>query len=272
MQSVLSVSKKLIHILALAGSILATPMARANDIDPDVNRVADNAPDAQRCKPIPQPECNAKRQRALEKSCVNAAEFNTLVANNDTPICDYEDEPMSRLTGWCPCGCFEASTNLLVVPFGTDEAVWETAQDLYRDRKSSNVVSLSEHATIAAPELAIKGIRRSTFGTEEEALYVFKTESGRTLKLTRNHGVLKGDGAMVAAHELAVGDALVTSSGERVAITAITRERTADPVYNFLVETESEQEHTLIAEGFIVGDLAWQNNLVNQLGSIVVRQ
>lgn len=261
-----------VHIGIVIGSLGPSWMAKANDIDPNINRILSDAPDAARCKPIPQEECNTKRQRALDKSCVNQAEFNTLLAANDTPVCDYEEAPADRLTAWCPCGCFEENTNILALLKGEDTPTWIKVSDLYSARKTSQVVTLDGESTIESPLFAARRIAKSTKGEETEALYVLRAANGRTLKLTRNHGVLRGDGVMVKAHELVAGDALVTTSGEKVAITTIDREMTAGEVYNFLADTRVDAEHTLVAEGFVVGDLAWQNSLSNQLGSILLRK
>ena len=55
-----------------------------------------------------------------------------------------------------------------------------------------------------------------------------------------------------------------------VGITEIKREHTSEEVINFLTVGKSLRSHMLIAEGVVVGDLAWQNDLVAALDRVVM--
>ncbi|WP_437659801.1 Hint domain-containing protein [Sorangium sp. So ce1182] len=262
------------HIaLALTAYLGTAAPALANDIPDAVNRINSNAPEAARCKPMPKEECASKLERALERSCINWIEHETLKAQDDTPLCDYEvTDPMGRLIGWCPCSCFAADTQILSLNTTHNEASYtsvEVLHDMWRDRRAA---SLADDATLNDTTLVYRPIVKVTKGPEEEPLVQLQAANGSLLKLTRNHTLLLGTGMMVKAIDAKEGDELVKVDGTAVPVISVSRVPTSDLVYNFLVQGNSLSSHTLVAEGFVVGDLAWENSLATESGQIAVRR
>jgi len=98
----------------------------------------------------------------------------------------------------------------------------------------------------------------------------------RFLNRLRNRG-LSGDGfrfdsgKIVEATLVDTRMSFVGLDGRPVAITAITREKAVDEVFNFETTGETQLGHIIVAEGVLVGDLKLQNE-VEEEGSIGLRR
>lgn len=266
------------YLKSLLKTVMPFAFAMSNiafgEIPSDINRIETAANEAARCHNVSNEVCTKKRDKALKKECINEKEFNTLKDNNDYPLCDYDFEDLDMLSGWCPCGCFEESVEISVAEKGIGIREEITAKQLRENYKKYDVFSLGDDATLDSVYLETRGIKKVTYGVEKPKLVILNMENSKTLKLTEKHGVLLSDGRMIKAIDVKVGDKLVTDNGEFIPVSNITREHTSALVYNFATaEPDSNRvSHTLIAEGFVVGDLVWQNNLETELGKIAVRQ
>ncbi|KAB8032268.1 Hint domain-containing protein [Fluviispira multicolorata] len=101
---------------------------------------------------------------------------------------------------------------------------------------------------------------------------VFKTNNNLRLAVTSEHAILLADGRMIAAKNVKLTDQLVLANGNPIGIKSIESLKTNKNVLNVLTTGNSNIEHTVFAEGLIVGDLAWQNNLQKQLNAIAIRK
>jgi hypothetical protein len=159
----------------------------------------------------------------------------------------------------CECGCFPAETRIL-----TAEGYMPIADLLA-------AVSQEDHRLIIpTPE----GLNPSpmldasffTVGDESQPLIRIVAENGRSITLTEIHPVPIWTGteqAMVQAVSLYTGDTIYNADGSHVRIAKIERLSNKAPikVYNVNTKAEGGDNHTLIAEGLMIGDLAWQNQL-----------
>ncbi|WP_164018565.1 Hint domain-containing protein [Pyxidicoccus trucidator] len=108
-----------------------------------------------------------------------------------------------------------------------------------------------------------------TKGTESQPLVRLKAGKGRGVLVTNRHPMVSRTRGVVAAGELAAGDVLLTRDGE-AALTAVERVPYKGQVYNLTLGTDAElvdvgaKEHTLIANGFVVGDARMQTDLERQ--------
>ncbi|RKH59013.1 hypothetical protein D7V93_15725 [Corallococcus llansteffanensis] len=108
-----------------------------------------------------------------------------------------------------------------------------------------------------------------TKGTESQPLVRLKAGKGQDVLVTQKHPMVSANRGVVAAEALAVGDVLVTKSGEAT-LASVERVPYTGQVYNLTLGTDTEllnvgaQEHTLIANGFVVGDARMQTDLERQ--------
>lgn len=273
--------KSLLTILFLISSFasFAADINRqnSNDIPPHINRIKGrDAPKENRCpnQNIPPEICIARRDKALKRSCINQQEFNSLVEYDDVPVCDYDEPtPMYRLIGQCPCGCLPEDANILVSFKGDRSQEYLPAKELYENSSLYNLWTLSDSSTLANIDLTTRPIGKKTTGHEARDLYTFHTEKG-SLTVTRKHGILLSTGHMIYAMDVTTNHKLVAVDGEAVQIHSIEKTRPEGRVYNFKSATPdyNKVSHTMVVDDFIIGDLAWQNNLETALGEIAVRQ
>lgn len=211
--------------------------------------------------------CNDERAYGLKSGCINQEEFDSLVKYNAYPVCDRKD----LLKGWCTCGCFQANTRIYSVN-PNESTGYQTILKILSDKHNYKVFSLSSDATLSSITTKPLKILSTTSGPEKTPLIVFITANEQRLAVTTKHAILLADGRMVAAKDVKITDLLVQANGTPVAIKSIESERVTDNVLNILTDGNTNIEHTLFAEGLIVGDLSWQNNLKNMLNAVAIRQ
>ncbi|MDY7232920.1 hypothetical protein [Hyalangium rubrum] len=208
--------------------------------------------------------CNGELDYAYLIGLITVDAYNWGRANGYYPVIDRYD----TIQAICKCGCFEAETSILT----QDErgaALWTKAKDI---KSGMSLMSLNEGVSLSSPSMSIKPLKALTRGKEGPALHVFKLDNGHILKVTQHHGMLLSDGRVVAAHSVDVGAEFVALDGSLVKVTGLDFEFTQDEVFNFEVGASDKSGHFIAAEGVLVGDLAWQNQLAREVGSIAVRK
>lgn len=218
-----------------------------------------------RCaRPISAEECKGELDYGLDQGLITIDAYNWGLTNGYYPVIGRRN----TVDAVCKCGCFEASTRILTQD-AEGFSAWIAAKDI---TKETTLFALNETATLSRPSFNTKSILASTKGAEHPALYVFELDNGNTLKVTQNHGMLLSDGRVVEARTLDTGAEFVALDGSRVRVTNLRFEHTQEDVYNFEVESQFSAGHIIAAEGVLVGDMAWQNQLGRELGSIAVRR
>ncbi|MDQ3230527.1 MAG: Hint domain-containing protein [Pseudobdellovibrionaceae bacterium] len=172
----------------------------------------------------------------------------------------------------CICGCFAPDTKIDVFYKSTGHMDQIRAAELVRAKDVFDLSSLTSDASLSSLAFNASPIKGVSYGPTASPLLVIQTSDKRTLKLTTEHGVLLNSGIMVTALELKAGDSLITRDGSTVVITQIETESYTGSVYNVETSGQLDQEHIIVAEGILVGDLAWQNKLKDQLGAVAIRK
>ncbi|OJH36461.1 hypothetical protein [Cystobacter ferrugineus] len=208
--------------------------------------------------------CQAELAYGLSINLITLAAYNWGLANGYYPVIDRHN----NIGAVCKCGCFEANA-LILTRDEQGTTAWVPAKDI---KTSTTLFALNEAATLSRPTFDAKSIKSATRGEEKPALYAFELDNDRTLKVTQNHGMLLSDGRVVEARTLGVGAEFVALDGSTVRVRDLRFEHTAEDVYNFEVSAQDPAGHIIAAEGVLVGDLAWQNQLSRELGSIAVRR
>ncbi|ACY18733.1 hypothetical protein [Haliangium ochraceum] len=168
----------------------------------------------------------------------------------------------------CPVGCFEENTSLLTLDDDGSQT-WTAAKDVTMEHQ---LLSLGADAPLSEPGLESHAIARRVYGDEALDLYVFTLSNGHKLRVTQQHAMVLADGKVIEAQAVVAGDLFLGMDGSAVMVEEITREATDADVYNFSVAADTLQEHVIVAEGVLVGDLTWQNTLANEKDSIELRR
>lgn len=209
-------------------------------------------------------QCQEELAYGLSINLITLEAYNWGLANGYYPVIDRNNV----IGAICKCGCFEANS-LILTQDEQGTTAWVPAKDI---KTSTTLFALNEAATLSQPTFDVKSIKAATRGEEKPALYAFELDNGRTLKVTQNHGMLLSNGRVVEARTLGVGAEFVALDGSTVRVRDLRFEHTAEDVYNFEVNAQGSAGHIIAAEGVLVGDLAWQNQLSRELGSIAVRR
>jgi hypothetical protein len=202
---------------------------------------------------ITQGTCDQELDYALNARLLSPFAHQWARANGFYPVVDRNNV----IQAVCKCGCFAADT-AISTPSG--------------EVMAGAVVAGMEVQAYAGPgELTPRMVTSTTSGAEHAELYAFTLSSGRTLRVTQNHPLVVGDGRMLAARDVSLRDGLLAADGTVATIVAIVREPASTLVHNFGVEAADASGHVVVAEGVLVGDLIWQNQLARDLGAIVIR-
>lgn len=223
--------------------------------------------DALRCPngAFPAERCEQVRNEALRVGCIDQATFDRLRSENRFPACVGAVN-----VGDCPCGCFAPEALLDVLNAGRSTVV--SALNLFTADRGTTLLALASDARLSNPNYESSLIANRTIGEEKVPLVRVETTDGRILRITEKHPVLKADGKMVTARELTRSDELVNRDGSHAKIRRLTRETSPDSVYNFQTSGTTLASHVIVAEGLLVGDLAWQNTLEQELTGISLRK
>lgn len=258
--------------LAVAG-LTATNAFGGGHHDPnDIIYRQGNEREPVRCEfyQVPEPECPAARATAVASGCIDEIERQILEDKKLVPACVVRGSGF-LFAGSCMCGCFEP--NSLIAVFNTRElqSGFAKAGEIPFKTDHLQLLTLKEGATLDSLQYQSLPVKMSTRGKEHAPLVVLHLGNGRKLKITEKHPVLLGTGEMVKAVELKAGEQLVAADGSAVTLKEVTREEFKGEVVNFSTTADAKESHILVAEGILVGDLAWQNELAYELEAVRVR-
>jgi hypothetical protein len=164
------------------------------------------------------------------------------------------------VNGYCEASCYTPEQKLL---FSDGEMSIRGAREALRE----DLVTLTKDATLDG----LKFQTNQTYSYTEElrdaqhTIIEITTRSGGHLRVTTEHPVIQGDGVIVRAVELKVGDDLVKKDGSLDSIIAIQKTQYFGKVYNIRPVTSDLVTNVLVAEGFLVGSSVFQNDEVGYM-------
>ena len=208
--------------------------------------------------------CKENNDRALARGLITQDAYNWLQSNG---FCAVNVDGVHSIIAICPVGCFAEDTSILT--FNSGDAKWKLAKNVSIE---DQLAALGYEAPLSSPSFDNRSIKRLVHGDEEADLYVFHLSNGHRLRVTQHHGMVLADGRVVEARNVKASDLFVGLDGSDVEIEKITRQAAKADVYNFLVNADAPQEHVIVAEGVLVGDLAWQSTRVEEMDSIRLRR
>jgi hypothetical protein len=159
------------------------------------------------------------------------------------------------VNGYCTASCYTPEQKVL---FSDGEQVISEAFGQLR----TDLVTLGEQSTL--DDIQLKPNRTAAYTRElrnaEHKVVEISTASGGFLRVTDEHPVVQGDGRIVQAHTLKVGEELVKADGTRDQITQVNKTTFYGLVYNLRPETTDRVSNVLVAQGFLVGSSVFQND------------
>jgi hypothetical protein len=227
-----------------------------------------------RCRAGVTPDrCERQRATALAKKCIEPDEYEALKSMGGMPTCYEED---SSFMGWCPCGCFAADTKIKSNALNLIEEIsTQNLIELFASGHRPQVAHLSSASTVQDLQFKSSPVRNVSVGPEALPLVVISTDekgSAGQIALTTNHPVVLADGSIIRAERLQPGQKLLNYLGRPETIKTVARKSYSGLVYNFNVNSPLDNEHIVIANGLLMGDLHLQGSLSYFENQILVRK
>jgi hypothetical protein len=195
---------------------------------------------------------------------VNANPIDCRVFSNSTfttPVSTF------YVNGYCESSCYTPEQQVLFSDgyHSIVDAVGARREDLITLTPSSTLdeVKLQQNKTYSYT---------AEFRDSEHPIVEVRTQSGGLLRVTVEHPVLQGEGRMVQAQRLKVGDELVKTDGSLDAIVSVTKAKHFGKVYNLKPVTQDLVSNILVAQGFLVGSSTYQNDDVGYINRIILHR
>lgn len=144
------------------------------------------------------------------------------------------------------------------------------------DAQASNertLTTLAPDATIDSLKFMGNQVGRWTvdFAPAMQTIMTFNMKSGGSLRVTKEHPLVTAAGVMKQAQELAVGESLVRDTGKNDPIVSITKGDEFTKVYNLRPTTTDLTSNVLVAQGYLTGSAAYQNEYLKYLNRVLLR-
>jgi hypothetical protein len=167
--------------------------------------------------------------------------------------------------GYCTSSCYTPEQE---ISFSTGSENILDALNAYR----SDLTTLTPSSTLHDIQLQTDGVASYTRELRDvtQPIFEIRTQSGGELRVTPNHPVLEGNGRLVQASSLKVGQKLIKPDGSRDPIVSITKTEHFGKVYNLKPTSTNRVSNILIAQGFLVGSSRFQNDDVGYINRIIL--
>jgi hypothetical protein len=172
-----------------------------------------------------------------------------------------------HVNGYCEAACYTPEQKIL---FSSGEVpILEAMKSLRED-----LITLAPDSTLDNLQLQQNTTYSYTreLRDAEQQLCIITTQSGGQLSLTLEHAVINSEGRIVQAQTLKVGDELVKADGTLDPIVDIQRTPYFGKVYNIAPVSTDLVSNILVAQGYLVGSVRFQNDEVRYINRIILYQ
>lgn len=168
------------------------------------------------------------------------------------------------VVGYCEASCYTPEQEILF-PDGYQK-IQEAVEQLRPD-----MVTLTPDSTLDDIELKDNLVYSYTAEIRDttNVIYEISTASGE-LRVTDQHPVIRGDGKVVQARTLRVGDDLIRVDGSLDSIVSVKKTRHFGKVYNIRPVTHDPVSNILVAQGYLVGSSTFQNDDVGYINRMIL--
>jgi hypothetical protein len=169
------------------------------------------------------------------------------------------------VNAYCVSSCYTPEQKILF-PEGYEEIASAMSQ------MRPEMTTLSRTSSLGKIEL----VRNDVYSYTREridnwhVIYVVRTRSGGELRVTDKHPVITGEGRVVEALSLKAGDTLVQADGAVDPIVSVEKTKYFGKVYNIRPVTRDRISNILVAQGYLVGSSAYQNEDVDYMNRIIL--
>ncbi|HSS03477.1 MAG TPA: Hint domain-containing protein [Kofleriaceae bacterium] len=169
------------------------------------------------------------------------------------------------VNGFCTASCYTPEEQISFA--GGEQSILDamTAQ-------RTGVTTLTPDSTLDKIRLTTDDVASYTREIHDSTHVIFevRTASGGLLRVTDKHPVIVGDGRIVEAQSLKVGDKLIKPDGSRDPIASVAKTTHFGKVYNLKPKSTNHVANILVAQGYLVGSSRYQNEDVEYMNRIIL--
>lgn len=129
--------------------------------------------------------------------------------------------------------------------------------------KSEKIENLRAGDSVRLADGRTSSIYKVVAGPETENMIEFTTYSGKKLMVTSKHPMATQNG-IKAANQVSEKDLLKLADGSFTLLTKIEQKKTQHQVYNFELAGAADEDHLVVANGIVSGELYLQNKISNE--------
>lgn len=177
------------------------------------------------------------------------------------------DPRTHKHAGFCRAGCYTPDQMLL---FSDGYRSIDGARQSLR----SDIVSLAENSTIEKMRLQVSELKSYTVDPfeQKQKIAIIETEEGGGLQVTLDHPLVVSTGVIKEAHELKVGDQLITDDGLFAPIKSIEVVDYYGKVMNVEMNNQDLLDNIVVAQGYLNGSVMYQNTALKEVNRKILRQ
>jgi hypothetical protein len=169
------------------------------------------------------------------------------------------------VNGYCEASCYTPDQEVLFE--GGSMPILDAV-----NARREDLMTLSADSTLDALQLQKNRTYSYTVETRDTQhnIFVIRTASGGELRVTDEHPVINGNGRLVQAQTLKVGQELMRANGSPDGIVDIQKTTHFGKVYNLRPVSRDLVSNVLIAQGFLVGSSNFQNDDVGYVNRVLL--
>jgi hypothetical protein len=169
------------------------------------------------------------------------------------------------VNGYCVSSCYLPDEQIAFD--GGNEGILDAMNEL-----RTGVTTLTPTSTLDHIQTHTDDVASYTHDIHEatQVIFTITTKSGGQLKVTDKHPILEGDGRIVQASSIKVGNRLIKPDGTRDEVVSVTKGDYFGKVYNLKPASTNRVANILIAQGFLVGSSRFQNDDVDFINRIIL--
>jgi len=171
------------------------------------------------------------------------------------------------INGYCVSSCYLPDQQIAFE--GGNEGILDAMNQL-----RTGVTTLTPKSTLNSIKTRTDEVASYTHDIREakQVIFTITTRSGGQLKVTDKHPILEGNGRIVQARSIKVGNQLIKPDGTRDEVVSVTQADYFGKVYNIKPASTNRVANILIAQGFLVGSSRYQNDDVDFINRIILGQ
>jgi hypothetical protein len=169
------------------------------------------------------------------------------------------------VNGYCVSSCYLPDQQIAFD--GGNEGIRDAMNEL-----RTGVTTLTPKSTLDRITTQTDDVASYTHDIREakQVIFTITTKSGGQLKVTDKHPILEGDGRIVQARSVKLGNRLIKPDGTRDEVVSVTKSDYFGKVYNLKPASTNRVANILIAQGFLVGSSRFQNDDVDFINRIIL--